>query len=130
MSCDVLLSSTGAPGTLVERSDMEEVMERRGGRAILVVDVAVPRDVDPGVGQVFGVDLLDIDDLKAVGEQSLQARRNEVGKVRLIITDEMDRFRFERSAREVVPLVAAMRDARGVGAAAPSSSGSRRACPT
>jgi glutamyl-tRNA reductase len=110
VTCDVLLSSTGAPGTLIERGDMEEVMRRRDGRAILVVDVAVPRDVDPGVGQVFGVDLLDIDDLKAVGEQSLQARRAEVGKVRVIITDELDRFRFERSAREVAPLVAALRE--------------------
>jgi len=110
VTCDVLLSSTGAPGTLIERSDMEEVMRRRDGRAILVVDVAVPRDVDPGVGQVFGVDLLDIDDLKAVGEQSLQARRAEVGKVRVIITDELDRFRFESSAREVAPLVAALRE--------------------
>jgi glutamyl-tRNA reductase len=110
--CDVLLSSTGAPSTLVERGAMEEVMQRRDGKAILVVDVAVPRDVDPGVGQVFGVTLLDIDDLKAVGEQSLQARRAEVGKVRLLITDELDRFRLERSARELAPLVTRLR-ARG-----------------
>jgi len=110
VTCDVLLSSTTAPGTLIERGDMEEVMQRRDGRAILVVDVAVPRDVDPGVGQVFGVTLLDIDDLKAIGEQSLQARRAEVGNVREIITDELDRFRLERSAREVAPLVAALRD--------------------
>ncbi|HEU5300768.1 MAG TPA: glutamyl-tRNA reductase [Acidimicrobiia bacterium] len=109
VSCDVLLASSGAPGTLIERADMEEVMRRRDGRALLVVDVAVPRDVDPGVGQVFGVMLLDIDDLKAVGEQSLQARRAEVGRVRVIITDELDRFRTERSAREVAPLVAALR---------------------
>src|SRR5262249_3090199 len=52
---DVLLASTGAPNALVERGDMEAVMARRGGRALLVVDVAVPRDVDPGVGQVFGI---------------------------------------------------------------------------
>ena len=51
-------------------------MERRNGRALLVVDVAVPRDVDPGVGDVFGVTLLDIDDLRAQGEQSLQQRRH------------------------------------------------------
>ena len=108
VTCDVLLSSTGAPGTLVERGDMEEVMQRRDGRAILVVDVAVPRDVDPGVGQVFGVTLLDIDDLKALGEASMQARRAEVGNVREIITDELDRFRAERSAREVAPLIAAL----------------------
>lgn len=105
---DVLLSSTGAPGVLIERADMEAVMERRDGRALLIVDVAVPRDVDPGVGQVFGITLLDIEALRALGEQSLQARRAEIGKVREIITDELDRFRVERSAREVAPLVTAL----------------------
>jgi glutamyl-tRNA reductase len=105
VTCDVLLASTGAPGTLIERGDMEEVMARRDNRALLIVDVAVPRDVDPGVGQVFGVTLLDIDDLRALGEASLEARRAEVGKVRVIITDELDRFRIDRSARELAPLV-------------------------
>jgi glutamyl-tRNA reductase len=109
VSCDVLLASTGASGTLIERGDMEEVMRRRDGRALLVVDIAVPRDVDPGVGQVFGVKLLDIDDLKAVGEESLGQRRGEVGRVRVIISDEIDRFRVERFAREVAPLVTSLR---------------------
>jgi glutamyl-tRNA reductase len=85
-------------------------MQRRDGRALLVVDIAVPRDVDPGVGQVFGVKLLDIDDLKAVGEESLEQRRAEVGKVRVIISDELDRFRVERFAREIAPLVTSLRD--------------------
>jgi glutamyl-tRNA reductase len=109
VSSDVLLASTGAPGTLIERGDMEEVIRRRDGRALLVVDVAVPRDVDPGVGQVFGVQLLDIDDLKAVGEESLQQRRAEVGKVRVIINDELERFRLAQLEREVAPLVASLR---------------------
>ena len=107
---DVLLASTGAPNVLIERGDMETVMARRGGRALLVVDVAVPRDVDPGVGRVFGITLLDIEALRAFGEQSLELRRAEIEKVRAIVTDELDRFRLERSAREVAPLVAALRD--------------------
>ncbi len=107
---DVLLASTGAPNVLIERGDMETVMARRDGRALLVVDVAVPRDVDPGVGQVFGITLLDIEALRAFGEQSLELRRAEIEKVRAIITDELDRFRVERSAREVAPLVAALHD--------------------
>jgi len=71
--------------------------------------VAVPRDVDPGVAQVFGVTLLDIDALRALGEQSLQQRRAEIGRVREIIAAELERYRLERSAREVAPLVAALR---------------------
>jgi glutamyl-tRNA reductase len=107
---DVVLSSTGADQMLIERSDIEVAMRRRGDRAMLIVDVAVPRDVDPGVAQVFGVTLLDIDALRALGEQSLQQRRAEIGRVREIITAELDRYRAERSAREVAPLVAALRD--------------------
>jgi glutamyl-tRNA reductase len=55
------------------------------------------------------VTLLDIDDLKAFAEHSLEQRRQELGKVRAIITEELDRFRLERSAREVAPLVSSLR---------------------
>ena len=106
---DVLLASTGAPDVLLERSEIESAMGRRDGRALLIVDIAVPRNVDPGVGQVFGVTLLDIDGLKAFAAQSLEQRRQEIGKVREIITEELDKFRLERSAREVAPLISSMR---------------------
>src|SRR5262249_44731344 len=68
--CDLFLVSTGAGEVLVERSTIERAMARRNGRALLVVDIGVPRNVDPGTREVFGVDLLDIDDLRAIGEQS------------------------------------------------------------
>ncbi len=106
---DVLLTSTGASGVVIERADIESVMERRGGRALLIVDVAMPRDVDPGVRQVFGVMLLDMDDMKAFALHSLEQRQREVGRVRAIVADELDRFRAERTAREVAPLVTALR---------------------
>jgi glutamyl-tRNA reductase len=106
---DVLLASTTASDVLLERSEIEAAMARRDGRALLIVDIAVPRNVDPGVGQVFGVTLLDIDGLKAFAAQSLEQRRQEIGKVREIITAELDKFRLERSAREVAPLISSMR---------------------
>ena len=109
VECDVLLVSTGGTDLLVERSQIERAMEMRNGRALLIVDVGVPRNVDPGAGDVFGVTLLDIDDLRALGEQSLAQRRQEIGKVRDIIADELDHHRLERSAREVAPLITALR---------------------
>jgi glutamyl-tRNA reductase len=112
LECDVLLVSTGGSDLLVERSTIESVMDARDGRALLIVDVGVPRNVDPGAGDVFGVTLLDIDDLRALGDQSLAQRRQEIGRVREIIAEELDRHRLERSAREVAPLVTALR-ARG-----------------
>jgi glutamyl-tRNA reductase len=109
VECDVLLVSTGGSDLLVERNQIETVMATRGGRALLIVDVGVPRNVDPGAGDVFGVTLLDIDDLRALGQQSLAQRRQEIGTVRDIIAEELDRHRLERSAREVAPLVTALR---------------------
>jgi glutamyl-tRNA reductase len=106
---DVLLTSTGAVDVVIERGEIEAVMARRDGRALLIVDVAVPRDVDPGVQQVFGVELLDMDDLKAFTERSMEQRAREIGKVREIIAAELDRHRADRSAREVAPLVTALR---------------------
>jgi glutamyl-tRNA reductase len=109
---DVLLASTAATDVLLARDEIEAVMRRRDGRALLVVDVAVPRDIDPGVGEIFGVTLLDIDDLRGFAEQSLAQRRQEVVNVRRVITDELERYRLERSVREVAPLITALR-ARG-----------------
>jgi glutamyl-tRNA reductase len=110
--CDVLLTSTGASDTILERSDIERVMERRDGRRLLIVDVAVPRDVDPGAAQIPGVTILDMDDLKAFVDQSLDHRRREVVKVRSIISEELERYRADHSARKVAPIVAALH-ARG-----------------
>jgi glutamyl-tRNA reductase len=84
-------------------------MACRDGRPLLILDVALPRDVDPGVGDLNDVTLLDLDDLKDFAQRSADLRRREIGKVREILTAEIDRYRAERSAREIAPLVAALR---------------------
>jgi glutamyl-tRNA reductase len=108
LDADVLLTSTASQHVLVERSAVEAVMERRENRPLLVVDVALPRDVDPGVGSVEGVTLLDLDDLKDYAQRSADLRRREIGRVREILAAELDRYRVERAAREVAPLVTAL----------------------
>lgn len=109
---DVLLASTGSGETVITRGQVEEIMASRPGRPLLVVDVAVPRDVDPAAARVPAVTLLDIDDLKAFVDESMEERRAEVDGVRGIIAEEVDRYQAESSAREVAPLVAALH-ARG-----------------
>lgn len=106
---DVLLASTGSGEFVVTRAVIEEAMSRRPGRPLLVVDVAVPRDVEPASASVPAVTLLDIDDLKVFVERSMDARRGEVERVRQIIAEEVERHRAAASAREVAPLVAALR---------------------
>jgi glutamyl-tRNA reductase len=107
---DLLLTGTGASSMLIEHSDVARVMERRDGRPILVVDVAVPRDVDPSSADLPGVTLLDMDDLRAFAEAGQAERRREITVVRSMIVEEVERFLAVNSAREVAPLVAALRE--------------------
>jgi len=112
VAADVVFTSTGSTEIVLDCESVELAMERRFGRPLLIVDIAVPRDVDAGVGDLPCVTLLDMDDLKAFAEHSLDRRRREVARVRRIIAAELERFRAEHTAREVAPLVAALR-ARG-----------------
>ncbi|HVL03895.1 MAG TPA: glutamyl-tRNA reductase, partial [Acidimicrobiales bacterium] len=106
---DLLLTSTGASSVLVDHGDLEGVVAARGGRPLLIVDVAVPRDVDPGAADLVGVTLLDMDDLRAFAEQGLTERRREVGRARDLIDDEVCRYREASTARLVAPLVTSLR---------------------
>jgi glutamyl-tRNA reductase len=105
---DVLLTSTGSPDVLVEAADLEPVMAARHGRPLLIVDIAVPRDVDPAVGELDGVTLLDIDDLAAFAAAGVEGRRGEVVNVEAIIEAEVERHLVATTARQAAPLVAAL----------------------
>lgn len=107
---DLLLTSTGATEALLEYADLEPVMAARAGRPLLVVDVAVPRDVDPGVADLDGITLLDMDDLRRFAEAGLAERRRAVARVRDLVDDEVVRYREEVSARAAAPLVTELRD--------------------
>ncbi len=107
---DVVLTSTGAPGILIEAADLEPVLPARHGRPLLVVDIAVPRDVDAGVAQLPGVTLLNMDDLRAFVDAAMAERRKEIPAVARIIAEEVDRFSDLTAEREMAPLVAALRE--------------------
>jgi glutamyl-tRNA reductase len=104
---DLLLTSTGASDFLVEAASLEA--RAAASRQLLIVDVAVPRDVDPSAGALPGVTLLDMDDLRAFADVGLAERKREIGKVRDVIDDEVARFRDVALGREMAPLVAELR---------------------
>ncbi|MBV9665001.1 MAG: glutamyl-tRNA reductase [Actinobacteria bacterium] len=106
---DVVLTTTGSPSVLIEASDVSGVMDSRE-RDLLIVDIAVPRDVDPSVRNLPGVTLLDMDDLRAFAEAGIAGRRGEIAKVEAIIAEEVQRFLDASVAREAAPLVAALRE--------------------
>lgn len=107
---DLLLTGTGANSMIIEHSDIERVMRARSHREILVVDVAVPRDVDPAAADIPGVTILDMDDLRAFAEAGMAERRREVASVETMCAEELERYLSVISAREVAPLVSRLHE--------------------
>ena len=95
---DVVVTSTGAPHYVVKPWQTQQLITRRHGRGIFFIDIAVPRDVDPEVGKIKGVTLYNIDDLEAVVESHVQARRQEAELAKKIVEDDvaavMERFKY------------------------------------
>jgi len=82
---DIVVSSTGCPQTILHRADLEAVMSRRAGRPLVLIDIAVPRDIDPGVQSVPNVYLYNIDDLEAIVRENVRTRSQELDHCRSII---------------------------------------------
>ncbi len=107
---DLVLSGTGADGVVLEHDVVADAMADRSTRPLLVVDVAVPRDIDPGVGQVPGVTLLDLDDLRRWADRGRQDRQAEVTAVEAIVVEELARHAEDLRARQVAPVIAALHE--------------------
>lgn len=103
-AADVAVSATGAPGFLLSVEDVG-----RRTKPLLLVDLAVPRDIDPAVGELDGCYLYDIDDLEAVVQATLAGRRSEAGRAEAIVAAESERFRAWQASLDVVPAIASLR---------------------
>lgn len=106
---DIVLSATASPHTLIHREDLDAVLAKRNGRELLLLDIAVPRDIEPEVGELDGVTLLDIDDLQEDVEHSLMLRRGETTKAEKIVAEELTAFDEWLSTLDVVPTIADLR---------------------
>jgi glutamyl-tRNA reductase len=106
---DVVLSSTAAPGWLLTRAQVEPTLHARKGRPLFLIDLAVPRDLDPAIHELDGCYLYDIDDLEAVVAETLASRRREAERAETIVADEADRFREWHASLDVVPAIASLR---------------------
>ena len=91
-SADIVLTSTAAPHAVVTWERVAPAIGRRGGRPLCILDLAVPRDVEPAVGQLENVFLYDIDDLQAVAANAATERHHEVPAAERIVSDEVERF--------------------------------------
>jgi len=107
---DIALCSTSSPHPIVGREELEVVMRERGGRSLLLIDMAVPRDVDSACGELEGVTLYDIDDLQAVVARNLSTRAGEVPRAEEIVEEEIHRFARWLGQLDALPTVSALRE--------------------
>lgn len=106
---DILISSTDAPGYVVSHEAVRFGVGSRERRPLLIVDIAVPRDVDPAVREIPGVHLFDIDDLRAHCGHNQEQRRGEAEAVQRIIDAEVERFDAWWRTRPAIPAIQAVR---------------------
>jgi len=108
-TADLVVSSTSAPGFVLERAQVERSLRGRRGRPLLLIDLAVPRDLDPSIHELDGCYLYDIDDLQAVVAETLAERRREAERAEAIVAREAERFHDWQASLEVVPAITSLR---------------------
>jgi glutamyl-tRNA reductase len=106
---DIVISSTAAPHAILRRETVAAAMRMRRNRPLFVIDIAVPRDVEPAVGDLTNVFLYDVDDLQQVLEANLEQRQREVPRVQGIVQEEVMGFLAWLQARDVVPTIVDLR---------------------
>jgi glutamyl-tRNA reductase len=106
---DVVLSSTASADWALTRADVEAALPVRRGRPLFLIDLAVPRDLDPAIHELDGCYLYDIDDLEAVVAETLAGRRREAERAEAIVAGEAERFREWQASLDVVPAIASLR---------------------
>lgn len=106
---DVLITSTGAPHTLISPKMVTSALQGRPDRPLVIMDIAVPRDVDVRVGEIEGVFLYDLDDLSGRLEESIRLRSQEVPKVKRILEEEQANFMGFFASLDVLPLIINLR---------------------
>jgi glutamyl-tRNA reductase len=107
---DIVISSTGCPHVILDRADAERIRHERKGRPIFMIDIAVPRDIDPTVREVAGVFLYDIDDLEQVVAHNLKERQAAAQEAAKLIAEEVTTFRKKLAAERLVPTIVAVRE--------------------
>lgn len=102
---DIVISSTGAPTAVITQPQVKQAIRARRGRPLFLIDIAVPRDIDPAVGDVEDVYLYNIDDLQGLVDRNLEGRKLEASKVDAIVEEDKDRFQAWFRGLEVGPTI-------------------------
>ena len=109
-AADIVVASTSSPHHVIEREGLAEVMAARDGRPLLLIDLAVPRDIHPACRELAGVSVHDMDDLQAVVERNTSGREAEARRADTVLRAERTRFERWLASQDVMPTVAALRE--------------------
>jgi len=109
VSADIVISSTSCPHYVFNREDAERIARERSERPLVMVDIAMPRDIDPDVREVKGIFLYDLDDLERVVDRNAGEREAAALDAQKIVEDEAIGFRHRLSSERVVPTIVALR---------------------
>ena len=109
-TADIIISSTGAKGFVIEQKMIQKCMKKRKHRPMFLIDIAVPRDIEPKINDVANAYVYDIDDLKTVVDTNLKFRENEAKKAEVIIEDELQKIEEWLVTLDVVPTIKLFRE--------------------
>lgn len=108
-NADIVLTATGSQRPIIVREDVEAVLGRTRAEPLFIIDVAVPRDVDPAVGEIEQVFLYNVDDLQGIVQENLARRGAEIARAEAIVEEEVARFTAWQRSRRAIPTVVALR---------------------
>lgn len=109
IQADIAISSTGAQGLIITKNELHHLMPSRKYRPLFLIDIAVPRDIDPQAAKIDNLYLYNIDDLEMIVTSNLKQRQKEVSKCEFIIEEEVKRFSHWLNFRQVTPLILALK---------------------
>jgi glutamyl-tRNA reductase len=109
LQSDVIISSTASPHLILRRETLRPMVEKRGGKPLFIIDIAVPRDIEPSAGSLPDVFLYDIDDLQSVAKESARERVGEVSRVEALIEEELSRFIAWRNVQHINPIASELK---------------------
>ena len=107
---DIVITSSGATGYVLTRDEMKRIIEARKNRPMFVIDIAVPRNVEPAVNDIDGVFVYDVDDLQQVVDRNLRSRLTEAEQADRIVGEEVRRLESWMRAREAAPLIVSLQE--------------------
>ncbi len=105
VAADIVISSTGSTLPIITQKQFKSLRRQRRGRPIVLIDIAVPRDIEPGVGELDNVYLYNIDDLQQVVSGTLASRRDAIDAAKLIVTKGVEEFLIWHRTREMGPVI-------------------------